>query len=465
MTAANERSRGYAARSLWLDDLAEDLAPRPALTGDVQVDVGIVGAGYTGLWTAYYLLKESPGLRVAIVEKEVAGFGASGRNGGWCSALFAAGPHKIAQRYGRPSAIAMQRAMFETVDEVGRVGRLEGIAMDFVKGGTLTLALNAAQEERVRGHLAEERAWGFSEEDAYWLTKDELATRLRPAGARGASFTPHCARLHPARLARGLAHKVEALGASIYELTPATSISERSIVTPNGTVSADVVVRATEAYTATLPRSRRRLLPLYSLMIATEPLPSTVWDEIGWGGMETIHDGRHLLIYAQRTADDRIAIGGRGAPYHFGSQIKDEYDREPRVFDSLKKVLAQMFPVTRDARITHAWGGCLGVPRDWFSSVGYDEKSGLAWAGGYAGDGVSTTNLAGRTLRDLILKRDTDLLSLPWVNHRSRSWEPEPFRWVGVNLGLKAMSHADDVEVRTGKVSRRGQFVRRLIGM
>lgn len=456
---------GYGTYSLWLDDVSDGLAHRPSLPGDVEVDVAIVGAGYTGLWTAYYLLKERPGLRVVLLEKEIAGFGASGRNGGWCSALFAAAPHKIAKRYGRPAAVAMQKAMFETVDEVGRVGEAEGIEMDFHKGGTLTLALSAAHEERVRKHLEEEREWGFSESDAYWLSKEELEPRLRPVGARGASFTPHCARVHPARLARGLAAKVEQLGGTIYERTPASSVNGGSVVTPSGTVKADVVVQATEGYTAMLPGSRRKLLPLYSLMIATEPLSPEVWDEIGWAGRETIHDGRHLLIYAQRTADDRIAIGGRGAPYHFGSSVKDEYDKEPKVFESLKTVLTQMFPATRDARITHRWGGCLGVPRDWMTSVGYDEGSGLAWAGGYAGDGVSTTNLAGRTLRDLILKQDTELLTLPWVNHRSRKWEPEPLRWVGVNLGLKAMAHADDVEARTGRVSRRGQFVRRLIGM
>ena len=455
----------YADKSLWLSDVATELVPRPALGGDLQVDVAIVGAGYTGLWAAYYLLKENPALRIAILEKEIAGFGASGRNGGWCSALFAAAPHKIAKRYGRDRAIAMQRAMFETVDEVGRVCDLEGIEVDFHKGGTLTLALSAAHEERVRADLDEARHWGFSETDARWLSVDELTPRLRPADARGAAFTPHCARLHPARLARGLAMKVEKLGATIFEGTPALSIEGRNVLTPYGTVRADVVIQATEGYTARLPKSRRRLLPLYSLMIATEPLPPEVWDEIGWDGMETVHDGRHLLIYAQRTADNRIAIGGRGAPYHFGSRIKDGYDREPEVFESLKKVLTQVFPATRDARITHSWGGCLGVPRDWFTSVGYDKKDGLAWAGGYAGDGVSTTNLAGRTLRDLILHRDSELLKLPWVNHRSRSWEPEPFRWTGVNLGLKAMAHADDVEARTGKASRRGKFVRRLIGM
>jgi glycine/D-amino acid oxidase-like deaminating enzyme len=424
-----------------------------------------VGAGYTGLWTAYYLLKAQPDLRVVILEKEIAGFGASGRNGGWCSALFAAPLSKVARRYGRSEAVALQREMFATVDEVGAVLELEGIDADFVKGGTLTAVLSSSQLDRVRAELEEERAWGFGEEDFRWLDAPELDERMHLPGALGARFTPHCARIHPARLVRGLAAKVEELGAKIYERTPATQLSKGSVSTPMGRVSAEVVVRATEGYTATLPGMKRDLLPLSSLMIATEPLSAQAWEAIGWNGCETLHDGRHLLIYAQRTSDGRIAIGGRGAPYRFASRIDDRNDRDDRVFEALRQVVGQLFPAAREAAITHRWGGSLGVPRDWFSSVGFDRVSGAAWAGGYAGDGVSTTNLAGRTLRDLILGRDSALVRLPWVGHNSRRWEPEPFRWAGINLGLRAMAYADRVEERTGHPTRRGALVKKLIGL
>jgi len=450
---------------LWLDDLGDELQPRSPLPGDLDVDVAIVGAGYTGLWTAYYLLRADPSLRVALVEKEIAGFGASGRNGGWCSALFAASHHKIAKRYGRAAAIAMQRAMFDTVDEVGSVLATESIDAHFHKSGTLTLVTSPTQLDRVRAEVDEDRAWGFGEEDFRWLESDEVDARVKVQGVLGARFTPHCARIHPARLVRGLAAKVEDLGGVIYEQTAVTDIEQRSITTDRGRVTADVIVRATEGYSAALPGMQRDLLPLYSLMIATEPLPAEVWSSIGWDGNETLHDGRHLLIYVQRTADDRIAIGGRGAPYHFGSRVSDLNDRDPKVFRSLKEVTNQLFPATAQARITHEWGGCLGVPRDWFSSVGYDHSTGMAWAGGYVGDGVATTNLAGRCLRDLILGLESDLLQLPWVNHRSRRWEPEPLRWLGVNLGLKTMAHADRVEERTGKPTKRGDLVKRLIGI
>lgn len=448
-----------------MDTAGDDLKPRPPLRGRLDVDVAIVGAGYTGLWTALYLARAEPSLRIAVLEKEIAGFGASGRNGGWCSALFAAPHKKIAKRYGRDAAIAMQHAMFATIDEVGRALADESIDAHFHKGGTLTLVTSPTQRERVRSDLEDERAWGFGEEHLRWLERDALNARIKVAGAEAALFTPHCARLHPARLVRGLARKVEERGVTIFERTPVTEIGTSSLSTDNGRVRAHVVVRATEGYTPALPGMHRDLLPLYSLMIATEPLDANVWAEIGWDGYETLHDGRHLLIYAQRTADDRIAIGGRGAPYHFGSRISELNDRDPKVFRSLKEVITQLFPAAAQARITHEWGGCLGVPRDWFSSVGIDRSSGSAWAGGYVGDGVATANLAGRTLRDLILECDSDLTALPWVNHRSKRWEPEPFRWLGVNLGLKAMAHADRVEERTGKPTKRGELVKRLIGM
>jgi glycine/D-amino acid oxidase-like deaminating enzyme len=457
--------RYYGGYSLWLDSMRDDLSPRDPLAGDTEADIAIVGAGYTGLWTAYYLLKADPRLRIAIVEKEIAGFGASGRNGGWCSALFAASAEKIARIYGRDAAIAQQRAMFDTVDEVGRALEVEGIDAHFHKGGTLTLVTAPTQSDRVRAILDNERSWGFGEEDYRWLDSAELDARVRVEGTLGAIYTPHCARIHPALLVRGLADVVEGLGARIYESTPAQEIHAGRVKTLRGTVRADIVVRATEGYSARLKQLRRKLLPLYSMMIATEPLPAGVWDAIGWNDYETLHDGRHLLIYAQRTNDDRIAIGGRGAPYHYGSKIVDGNDKEPGVFAGLRQVIAQLFPAAAGAKITHEWGGCLGVPRDWFSSVGLDRTTGVAWAGGYVGDGVSTANLAGRTLRDLILGNDSDLVGLPWVNHHSPTWEPEPLRWLGVNLGLKAMAHADKTESRTGKPNRRAELIKKIIGI
>mgnify|MGYP006170262313 CR=1 FL=1 len=271
-----------------------------------------------------------------------------------------------------------------------------GAFEDAGQGGRVGQRLPDALGSRARGNegFEEEREWGFGSEDYVWLDEHQARQRVALRDCRGAVFTPHCARIHPAKLVRGLARTVESLGATIYERTAVERIEPGRAVTAAGPVRAPVVVQATEGYSALLPGQRRRLVPLYSLMIATEPLPEEVWAQIGWKGNETLHDGRHLLIYAQRTADGRIALGGRGAPYHFGSRIEPGFERA-EVQDALQSILVDLFPATRSARITHRWGGPLGVPRDWFSSVGLERSTGLAWAGGYVGDGVSTTNHAG----------------------------------------------------------------------
>jgi glycine/D-amino acid oxidase-like deaminating enzyme len=428
------------ALSYWLSTV-DDLAPGPPLDADLDVDVTIVGAGYTGLWTAYYLARADPALRIAVLEARFSGYGASGRNGGWCSALFPRSVSWLARRYGRDRAVALYRTLESTVDEVGAVTAAEGIDCHYAKGGTVVLARTAAQLDRARASAAEAASFGL--EWPVLLSPAEAHDRLAATRVLGGTYTPHCAAVHPARLVRGLARAVTRLGVRIYERTPVTRLGRGRLHSPQGTVRAEVVVRATEAYTSGLPGYRRRLAPLYSLMVATDPLPGPVWDAIGLRERETFSDHRRLIIYGQRTADGRLAFGGRGAPYHFGSRIRPEYDREPRVFDALREALVDLFPVLDGVPVPYAWGGPLGAPRDWMPSVGLDRARGLAWAGGYVGDGVAASNLAGRTLADLIRGADSELTGLPWVGHRSRSWEPEPLRWLGINAGLGAVRVAD----------------------
>ena len=457
----------YRGRSLWLDGLADDdpLVPRPPLPGPVDVDVAIVGAGYTGLWTAYYLRRADPGMRIAVLEREVAGFGASGRNGGWCSAFVAMDRERLASKAGRGAAIALQRAMFGTVDEVGRVAGREGIDCHYVKGGALQVAASPVQLARLEAGLAHARKWGMGPDDQRLLGRAEAERRVGVAGLLDAVFTPHCATVDPARLARGLAAVVERLGVPIYETTPVTRSRPGRADTTRGPVTAEVVVRATEGYSATLPGLRRSVLPLYSLMLATEPLPDSVWEKIGWSGGEAMAAGGHQFTYAQRTRDGRIALGGRGAPYHFGSRVEPGYDRDQRVHTRLEASLGQLLPPAAGARITHRWGGPLGIPRDWTASVGLDRSTGLAWAGGYVGDGVAAANLAGRTLADLVRGQDSDLTILPWVQHRSRPWEPEPLRWLGVNTARWLAASTDASEQRRGRPAHlRGRLLDMFLG-
>jgi glycine/D-amino acid oxidase-like deaminating enzyme len=432
----------YRSLSFWHETTPTDWTPRGPLEGEVEADVVVVGAGYTGLWTAYYLSQAEPTLRIVMVEAEVAGFGASGRNGGWCSALF---PTSLGE--------AQDAAMRASVDEVRRVAEAEGIDCHFAKGGTIVLARNQAQLARARAEYGDSV-----------LSPAQAAQRLRATKTLGATYTPDCAAIHPARLVRGLADVVTARGVVLHERTAATSVGPGRVRTPHGSVRAPYVVRATEGFTPRLPGLGRAVVPVYSLIIASEPLAASVWDEIGLAQRETFSDHRHLIIYGQRTADDRLVFGGRGAPYHFRSRVSAAFDREPRVFASLHATLLDLFPVLEGTRFTHAWGGPLGIPRDWCASVGLDRATGLAWAGGYVGDGVSTTNLARRTLADLILERDSGLTALPWVGHRSPTWEPEPLRWLAINAGLRAMTLADAEERLTRKPSVIGRLMAPLVG-
>lgn len=450
----SQHGEEYRQLSFWHDTVPGPLEPAASLDGDIEADVAIAGAGLTGMWTAYYLSTANPELRVVLCEREIAGFGASGRNGGWCSALFPESLPKLERMAGRESAIAMYRAMQQTVDEVGKVAADEDIDCHWAKGGTVQFARSPAQLNRAREEVQEARLYGFDEEDMRLLSAAEAREISGMSSVLGAVFTPHCAAIHPARLARGLAAVLRARGVRIYEKTEVQRLKQGQLVTATGTVRARHVIRATEGYTAQLAGHERAVVPVYSLVVATAPLSDEVLDQVGMATRPTFNDLRHMIIYGQRTADGRLVFGGRGAPYHYGSTIDPSYDRVPAVFAALRKTLIELFPALEDVTITHTWGGPIGITRDWCASVGLDQLTGIGWAGGYVGDGLSTTNLAGRTLAHLITGTDSELTRLPWVGHRSRRWAPEPFRWLGVNTGLRVMTWADKAEARTGRQSR-----------
>lgn len=457
MTSANARST--TGRPLWSDTLPEhERATGTPLDGDTTADVAIVGAGMTGLWTAHHLLRLDPMLRVVVVDRETVGFGASGRNGGWCSALLPMSLPTLAARHGEAATRRMQEAMHATVVEITGFAEAHGIGEAVHVGGTVTLARNPVQVERLHDHIATFARFGFGDEHHRWLGPDEARQRCNATHVLGGVFTPHCATVHPARLTHAIARAVVAAGGRIHERTSVSTIAPGRLDTDRGTIRADVVVRATEGYSVDFPGQRRSVLPIYSLMIATAPLAESVWDEIGLADRPTFHDDRHMIIYGQRTTDGRIAFGGRGAPYHFGSSVRPEYDTDEGVRELLTSGLRELFPVLADTEVTHHWGGVLGAPRDWTCSVQFDRRSGLASAGGYVGDGVATTHLAGRTLAALITGSDDDaereLARLPWVGHRSPRWEPEPLRWIGVNGARIAAGRADAAEERTGRRSR-----------
>ncbi len=462
--APGPASPDYARWSFWLETAGDPLAPRPPLDGSLGVDVAILGAGLTGLWTAYYLLRRRPSLRVVIVERRIAGFGASGRNGGWCSSGFALSPAVLQERFGREAARATYLALYGAVDEVGRVMAEEAIDASYLKSGSLRIARGPHQLPLLQAQYAAYEALGLADHYRV-LDASRTAERLRVAGALGSLYNADCAALHPGRLVRGLARAVERRGATIYEHTEVVDFAggpSPRLLTRRGIVRAERIVLAGEAYLTGLRKLRRRLLPMYSMIVLTEPLSDAQWAQIGWRNRECVASFRLSVDYLSRTPDGRILFGGRGAPYRFGSRIEDGYDLHAPTHRMLREMVGQWFPALKGLRFTHAWGGPLGVARDWMPGVCFDPATGIASALGYAGQGVSTANLAGRILADLLTGTTSPLTTLPMVGHRPPAWEPEPLRWLGVRFVQEGYRRLDEAAERTGRAPSGRSLAERL---
>ncbi|NBW91236.1 MAG: FAD-dependent oxidoreductase [Actinobacteria bacterium] len=443
---------------LWQD--GADRGLRPSLNIDLEADVVVVGGGYTGLWTAYYLKTLSPNLSIVIIESQRIGFGGSGRNGGWCSAFLPMSPAEMSAKHGERAMRFIQHQMFDTVDEIERITTTEKINCGFRKGGTLTSASNSAHVERIQNYVRDWHSAGFDDSVMRWENANQVRERINVDKTFGGMFSPHCAAIHPFDLVTGLANAVERLGVTIYEQSRVVTIEPHEVRTKYAKVRARWVVRAIESFASQMQQTKRTIAPLYSLMVATEPLSPHVWKEIGWTAHETFADGRNMVTYAQRTEDGRIAFGGRGAPYHFGSRISSNYDQHRVIQGHLKQLVRETFPILGEVRFTHEWGGPVGAPRDWHAFANVDPRTGICSGGGYVGDGVALSNLVARTLAHQILGTESPLTNSLLVNHRAKQWEREPLRWFGINGLLKLTDYADRREQRTGKPSTRMLAIR-----
>jgi glycine/D-amino acid oxidase-like deaminating enzyme len=449
--------KDYRSYSFWLDEADDDLTPRPPLDGSIRVDVAILGAGFTGLWTAYHLLEREPSLRIAIVEAEIAGFGASGRNGGWCYSGFPLPLGKLVEKYGRDTAKAIQLAMYDSVDDVGRVCELEGIDAHYLKSGVLNLARAPHQLEGQQERMRVIRDLGL-EHEYELLDADQTAEHVVVAKTLGSIWDKHSATIQPARLARGLARAVERKGATIYEQTRATGFVPGPLPrldTERGNISAKSVVIAGEAYLAGLPQMRRQIIPLTSHIVVTEPLTDEQRSLIGWEQRELLGSWGIYGAYVNHTADGRIAWGAFRSNYPYGSKVTDAIDRDEEIFEHARRGTLDWFPMLRDIRFTHSWGGVYGRPRDHMPTMAYDRQTGIATAYGYTGSGVSTANLSGRLLADQITERETALTQLPMATHHSPDWEPEPLRWLGVRYVSWGVKKVTEETERTGQVPDR----------
>ncbi|MNU86174.1 Gamma-glutamylputrescine oxidoreductase [compost metagenome] len=433
--------------SLWMDQLDEPLLARPALEQDLDIDVSIIGAGYTGLWTAYYLKRQAPELNIAIIEAQTAGFGASGRNGGWLMGNLLGEDRLLAD-----SSPEQRRASYDVLhkipDEVEIILEREGIDCDYRKGGALYCAARyPEQETSLRQYLDKLYKQGLNESDYRWLSPEQLAQQIRVAKPYGGIYAPHVATIHPAKLVRGLARTVERMGVRIYENSPVTQWQSGSLRTAKASVRSHWVVPAVEGYSVTLPPLGRYQLPVQSLIVATEPLSAATWDEIGLSRGQAFSESSRQVTYGQRTADNRLIFGARGG-YQFAGRLRHDFDLTSSEIELRRYLFGELFPQLKNVQITHGWGGNLGMSRRFKPHMLCDRASGIALSGGYGGEGVGASNLGGRTLADLILQRDTELVRQPWVIPQSglnalRAWEPEPCRWLGYNAIIRSFVHED----------------------
>lgn len=453
MQSTHRNKQDYRKLSFWHDSLPGPLLPRSSLENDIDVDIAIAGAGYTGLWTAYYLTQLDPTLSIAIIESDIAGFGASGRNGGWCSSYLSGLEAALEKPALKDAAIRLQRQMFDAVKEVGRVSERESIDCHFDQSGQVEAAILPAQLQRAHELVDFMHSLGFDEEDFLHLTQQQLGEHINVNGALGGMYMSHCAAIHPARLACGLADVLEARGVDIFEQTPVVSLHRQGFTTPAGHVKAGITILATEGYTRTIKGLERKLIPVHSMMIVTEPLSEQQLGKTGLSKRYTFNNGDHMTTYGQLTADQRIAFGCRGS-YHFGSRIRTDFEMADPEFEVVWNTLLKFFPSLSDSRYTHAWGGAMGVTRSLSPAVCFDRETRFGWAGGFFGNGVGACNLAGRTMADLILDRDTDRVHTPWVNPEhereldKKLWEIEPVRWLGIRSRARLMQMADQAEYK-----------------
>jgi glycine/D-amino acid oxidase-like deaminating enzyme len=454
-----------AKLSHWFNQMyGEDgVAVRPSLIADVDADVCIVGAGYTGLWTAYYLLRQSPDLRVVLLDAEIAGYGASGRNGGAVIAQFNGSRSYWMKKGGRDGLLALERAVRKSVDDVGVAVERESIDCKYAKNGVVMVARNELELERFRESVDEDRVFGIGPEGSELLDREQILSRVRVEGAIGARLNHDCASIHAGELVRGLADTVERLGATIYEKSRVSTIEPGKAITAYGQVRAKYVVRATEAYTESI--EARRIVPVHTTMLVTDVVPGHVWDEIGWTGREALL-AEHPFLHLQHTADHRITIGGddNRVPYLFKSKPSPDEPGEPKVVAMYHNELVRLFPALRAVDIAGSWQGVFGASRSWAPAVGLDASTGLAFAGGYVGEGVAMSNLAGQVLADLLRGVTSDLTKLPLVGPEPRKWEPEPLRTVGAAAIYQMRSLGDRKELRTGKPSRLLEIGNKLAG-
>lgn len=438
----------YGSAIYWLETSHRD--PSPSLVGRAEVDVAIIGGGFTGLWTAYHLSEADPGLRLAVVESETIGFGASGRNGGFAMTLLDMSLALLRRNHGDEAARAAHMAVAESVEEIGATITREGIDCEWAHGGLMVVATNPGQLDRIRGDREAAAALGL--EGFSWLEGEDARARVHSPTYLGALREEHCAVLHPAKLARGLVSCLEDRGVSVFEQSAVTGVEEARgdrlrVLTTAGVLDASQVVVATNAWATHQPTIAHgissRVVPLYTYIVLTEPLSEEQWDEIGWADRCGIEDKRNYVHYYRRTLDGRILWGGSDGVIYYGGRIAPHNDRHEHTFERLRRSFRRTFPQLDRVRFTHQWGGPVAITANFVPIFGSGLGGRLHHGVGYNGHGVAPSHTGGKILRDKVLGRTSELTGLCFVDNRSQKFPGEPLRWISAELSRRALLRQD----------------------
>jgi glycine/D-amino acid oxidase-like deaminating enzyme len=433
----------FASRSFWLEN--DPYTPGPPLAGSVAADVAIIGGGFTGLWAAHFLLRAQPSLKLAVIESEVVGYGASGRNGGFAMTLLSRSLHNLVETFSVEPARAAHAAVARSIDGIGQFCTEYAVACDYEKNGFIGIAADDSQVARIEADRRAAEQLGI--DDIRYLPGDELRRQIQSPLYRCGLEEKTCALINPARLARGLARVVRQQSGIIFEQTPVQRIDTKAgkvaVHTTHGILQADKVVYATNAYSVQFPEFRRLLVPMYSYIVLTEPLSDGQWASIGWQGRQGLEDKRTFIHYFRPTADGRILMGGEDAPYYYGSSIGPQHDRNPGVFARLERDLQAIYPQLSGVRFTHRWGGPIAATARFVPTFGTLEGGHLYYGFGYSGHGVAPSHLGGQILRDLVLERQSDLTELCFVRTKALPFPPEPLRYLGFTIARRSLLAQD----------------------
>ena len=433
----------YGSSIYWLETSSH--VPRRPVAGRQDVDVAILGSGFTGLWTAYHLLEAQPSLRVAVIEREEVGFGASGRNGGFAMTLLDMSLAHLRKNQGDGPAKAAHEAVAASVDEIGATIERHGIECEWVHGGLMVVATNRGQLDGVDADAQAAEELGL--EGFRRLSAEETRAEVDSPTYLGGLLEEACGVVHPAKLGRGLADVVEGMGATIFETTDVTAIEEQGprirIATTDGDVLADQVVLATNAWASSTPWFKRTVIPLYTYIILTEPLSDEQWASVGWDRRQGIEDKRNYVHYYRRTNDGRILWGGTDGIIHSGNRIQAGYDRHATIRSHLEDTFRRTFPQLARARFTHHWGGPVGMTMTFLPAFGSLMEGRLHYGLGYNGHGVAPTHTGGKILRDKVLGKTSEYTELCFVDGKEFAFPPEPLRWITAELTRQSLLRQD----------------------